>query len=305
MMTPALATWACLAFAPPPATADVPQPEAGSASSPSESKPPTPEASPGPVPEPGAPSGAQGGFDRDPSTGAPADETPAFAPVEGDSRPRPSSPAGGRPMPADDEPDGAAPKSAAVGMGATAPLPPPAPPVDPSSITKGPWRGRGYLNLRVFASGPVGGQQPARANVVAFGGEAEIGWRINNWVSLGAGLGGQPHRRVERTVLISGERYYEVADASLMNWDFAVVRFFVPMTGRLQPFLDVAGGLSVLGPLPGESRRIGGQGRASVGTDIWLSRNLSLELAFGYRINAMDDAIGHDLLGRTGLGIHW
>lgn len=293
---------------------------AGAGPAPSaDASPESPEAA-APVPEPAAPTGASGGFDQDPATGGVTEQRPAFAPVEsgGPAEARPDDAASpsrvpAAPPPAAHSDEGstappsstASPGAGAMGTAAMAPLPSPAPPVDPSSIAKGPWRGKGYLRLRVYANGAVGGEQPARSNVVAFGGEAEIGWRINNWASLGFGLGGNPHRRIERLVLIDGETFRELADASLMNWDFVVARFFVPLERRVQPFVDVSGGLSVLGPLPGESRRAGGQGRASIGMDVWVSRNLSLECALGYRLNAMDESVGHALFGRFGLGIHW
>lgn len=193
------------------------------------------------------------------------------------------------------------------------PLPPPPPPVDPKYIAKGPWRGRFWLGLRLLVTGPIGGERPARATVVAVSGGLDFGWRISNWLGLGTGISGQLHD--SDAVLVSSfygdtlSRYY----GDLFAWDIAFLRFFVPLQKRFQPFVDVGGGLSSY-TRPTGGALIGGHLRSGIGFEGWVGRNITLGLGVYYRLTALEQRwedggrtypLGHSLQGAVELGFHW
>ncbi|MFV8756417.1 hypothetical protein ACNOYE_38200 [Nannocystaceae bacterium ST9] len=190
----------------------------------------------------------------------------------------------------------------AVGSGPVAPLPPPPPPVPSSAIQKFDWRGVMWLSVRLTVTGPLGGNYPARTGVVALGGGLEGGWRINQIAGLGLGLYRQPHeviktRAFEETVLRRG---------TMSNWDVAFLRLFAPVRGRVDPYVDLGGGLAFLEPArEGEPLDIGGTLRAGLGFDAWIAKNLTFGVSGLYRASFMSDSIGHAVQGAIDLSVHW
>ncbi len=190
----------------------------------------------------------------------------------------------------------------AVGSGPIAPLPPPPPPVPVSAIPKLEWRGVIWASVRLTVTGPLGGSYPARAGVVALGGAVEGGWRINQIAALGFGVARQPHEQLrqssfDQTVILRG---------TMSNWDVAFLRLFAPVRGRVDPFVDVGGGMAFLEPArEGERLDIGGTLRASLGFDAWIAKNLTIGASGLYRAAFMGDSIGHSVQGAIDLSVHW
>lgn len=191
----------------------------------------------------------------------------------------------------------------AVGSSGIAPLPPPPPPVPPETIARGRWSGVGWLSVRLIVSGPIAGDSPGRPTVVSLGGGAEGGWRIRQWIGLGTSFTRQPHEVYREDVpdapaIISYRGY-------MSAWDIAFVRLFAPVRGRVDPFIDVGGGLAFFEPARNRPTILGGTVRASVGFEAWVSRNLTLGLSGVYRANFVDDTIGHAWQAGLDFGVHW
>jgi hypothetical protein len=219
--------------------------------------------------------------------------TVAPAPDPNAAPPKPTAP-----------PDGVA----AIGSGAQAPLPQPKPPVDPSTIKQGPWRGAGWISLRLTVGGPIGGEFPAKARVVAIGGGGEIGWRVRNYIGVFAGLYRGPHDQGKRVVTdpATGVQLEVLDTGHMTNIDFAVARVFWPLDGRIQPYVDLGGGMAILEPPdPSDPVQLGGHFRGGLGFDAWVARSVTLGFGLIYRANAVDDTVGHHLQGFAGLGLHW
>lgn len=191
----------------------------------------------------------------------------------------------------------------AVGSSGVAPLPPAPPAVDPSTIPRGSWRGVGWLAVRLHVTGPIAGDVPGRPTVVSLGGGAEGGWRIRQWIGIGSGFSRQPHE-VYREDL--PDLPLQVTRRGYMSaWDLAFVRFYAPLRGRVDPFVDVGGGLSFFDPARNRPTYVGGTVRASGGFDAWIARNLTLGLSAIYRVNVVDNAVGHSLQGAVEFAVHW
>lgn len=266
-----------------------------------------------PLPEPSAPPADDAW--ASPSAGkAPAASVPDPAEVQertGTDFGTPDQAAATRPEPPPAQPGGSSPAqvpppaAGALGHGAMTPLPPPPARVDPSTIEAGPWRGDGWLDVRLRVIGPLGGDGQARSNAVAWGGGLAAGWRINNWVGIAGGFTRGPHYVRERTYDVDGltvrERYVEYLTA------FDVFgRFFVPVQGRVQPWADagLAFALREQGTRP--SRPLGGlQVRGALGTDFWVARSFTIGLGVIYRLTYVDESTGHQLGGTVDLGFHW
>ena len=95
---------------------------------------------------------------------------------------------------------------------------------------------RSRASARLAVSGPIFGDPPGRATVIGLGGGAEGGWRIRQWVGLGAAFSRQPHEVAE----IEGVR----RRGYLTAWDIAFVRLYAPIRGRVDPYVDLGGGLT-------------------------------------------------------------
>lgn len=198
---------------------------------------------------------------------------------------------------------------AAVGGGTQAPLPAPPPPVDPSTIAKGPWRGAGWIALRLTIGGALGGPEyPSASRVVAFGGAGEVGWRISNLLGLAVGLARRPHDQATRTIVDPNTdlEYRVVETGNITQLDFAIARVHWPLDGRLQPYVDAGGGLAIVEPPdPTDDVILGGSIRGSAGFDAWVARTVTLGAGVQYRANMYSGGTGHHLGGYFELGLHW
>jgi hypothetical protein len=191
----------------------------------------------------------------------------------------------------------------AVGSSGVAPLPPAPPPVSPSTIPRGSWRGIGWLAIRMHVTGPIAGETPGRPTVISLGGGAEGGWRIRQWVGIGAGFARQPHEVYRADVpdapATIDRRGY------MTNWDIAFVRLYAPVPGRVDPYIDVGGGLAFFDPARDRASLVGGAVRGSIGLDVWITRSVTLGLAGLYRANFVDETVGHAWQGALELAVHW
>ena len=189
-----------------------------------------------------------------------------------------------------------------------APLPPPPPPVDPATIAKGPWRGVGWFGLETGIGGPLdaGGDFPSSSRVAAFGWGMHIGFRPQPWLGVGLAFHRQPHDYVEVQIETVDGVYLTDATGFLNSWDLLVLRGFLPTAGRIQPWLDLTGGLAVLQPaLDGRPGGVGGQFRLGVGVDFWIQQQISLDLSAHYRANTVGGGLGHIARGSLGITFHW
>lgn len=190
----------------------------------------------------------------------------------------------------------------AVGSGPVAPLPPPPPPVPVSAIPKLDWRGVLWLSVRLTVTGPLGGSYPARASVVSLGGAFEGGWRINQIAALGMGLSRQPHEIIRQTHLDQ----IDIRRGTMSVWDIAFIRMFAPVRGRVDPFIDLGGGMAFVEPArEGEPLDVGGTIRGSLGFDAWLAKNLTIGVSGMYRAAFMRESVGHSIQGALELAVHW
>jgi hypothetical protein len=236
--------------------------------------------------------------------------SPAEAPIEVEPAPEPAPLAPAAPTPEGDP--AASPPSPqarpsegvyAVGSGPVTPLPPPPPPVPASAIPKFDWRGVMWLSVRLTVTGPIAGNYPARPSVVSLGGAVEGGWRINQIAALGLGLARQPHEVIRQT---GPGDVTTVRRGTMTVWDVAFVRLFAPVRGRVDPFLDVGGGMAFLEPArEGEPLEIAGTARGSVGIDVWVSKNLTLGVSGLYRAAFLRESIGHSVQGAIEIAVHW
>lgn len=198
----------------------------------------------------------------------------------------------------------------AVGGTETAPLPPPPTPVNPSRIQQGPWRGKAWIGVKVTVTGPLGtGPGPyANPTVLSWGGLLEGGWRINNLFAVGASISRHPHQQRKTVVRDPFDEleYTTVYTGRLLPVD-VFARAYAPVFGRFQPYIDVGGGIALITPpLPQDANRAAGVARGSVGLDIWLARNFTINASVLYRfIGAGGADIGHSLSGHAGVGIHF
>lgn len=191
----------------------------------------------------------------------------------------------------------------AVGSSGIAPLPPPPPPVPVETIARGRWSGVGWLSVRLTVTGPIAGDAPGRPSVVSLGGGAEGGWRIRQWIALGSSFTRQPHE-LARVSTPDGSATIDYR-GYMSAWDIGFFRFYAPVRGRIDPFVDVGGGLAFHEPARDRPLLMGGTVRASVGFEAWVTRNLTLGLSGLYRANFLDDSLGHAWQAAVDFGLHW
>ena len=266
--------------------------------------PPAAEPEPAPEPKPATELSAE-----KPESSAPADtpETPAPGmPADVQIVPPPAGGQDAEAGPIPQPPDPNAPPSEgvrAVGSSGIAPLPPPPAPVPPETIPRGSWRGVGWLAIRLHVGGPIAGVAPARPTVISLGGGAEGGWRIRQWIALGSGFSRQAHEvyreNVPQADAVASFRGYMTA------WDVAIVRLYAPVRGRIDPFIDLGGGLSFFDPARDRASQVGATIRASAGFEAWITRRMTLGLSGIYRANFVDETTGHVWQAAVDLGIHW
>lgn len=186
------------------------------------------------------------------------------------------------------------------------PLPPPPDPVDPSRLDKGPWRGHGWVTLRIDVVAPVGGQRPARGSIVSAAGGIWAGYRIRNYVGVFGGVTTFLHDRetTTQTDPQTGEVFESTTFGRLTLVDLAVVRLWWPTRGRVQPFIDVGGFVGGYRSPLSDSDSVGG-GRFGAGLDVWLGPTFSLNFGVDERLIAIKDSIGHTLQAGFGAALHW
>jgi len=208
--------------------------------------------------------------------------------------------------PATEDTTGPTPTAAAGGQGYV-PLPAPPPPEDPDSIERGPWRGRFWIDMRIDVTAPLAGDRPAKGNVVSGGGTLGFGWRIKNWVGLTLGISQLVHDAETFTTTDIYGSPIRVRDYGYLTvFDFLVGRFFLPVRGRFQPFLEAGGGGALrLPPSHDERSDFGWQVRGGIGFDGWVGRNFTLGMVAAYRLVALEDTLGHALQVSGGVGAHW
>lgn len=241
-----------------------------------------------------------------PATPAPTPyTTPAPTPYTGPST-APPAPANSYPTP------GAQPPANGFDFGGMTLTPLPAPPaaLDASRIRLQPWRGRYWIGFRLMITGPVGGEVPARPNLLTFSGGADFGVRLGNILGLGMGLSGHGQNRVRATVDTLAGPEKQVLTGRVLYWDALFARIHAPLRKRFQPYVEIGGGLARLDRAEG-GRLYGAQMRAGLGLEGWVTRNVTLGLAGIYRLNALNDKpngrwlVGHAMHGVIELGFHW
>jgi hypothetical protein len=226
-----------------------------------------------------------------------------------------SASASDAPSPAESEPeirqpeppvDEGPPDARAIGGLGHTPLPPAPTRRDPTSLDTRPWRGRGWFDLRVDAMIPLAGRRPARGNVVSVAGGFNLGWRIHEVVGVYAGMNTFVHDEdVTTTVHTDGSVRAVQGVGRTVLFDLAVMRLWLPVGRRVQPWADVGGGVGVYRAAFSTSGRAVGTGRAGVGVDFWLSPTFTLTLGSAYRLQAIDRTLGHALSVGAEIGVHW
>ncbi len=189
------------------------------------------------------------------------------------------------------------------------PIPPPPTPASRSDIRRGPWRGRWWMAMRVGITGPLGGQVPARPSIGSLTGGLDLGYRFSNWLGVGTGISGQLHDRAEVTE--NGEKRNRYGD--MLFWDPLYLRVFMPLRRRVQPFVEVGGGLAAY-QRPEGGYLVGGQLRSALGLEGWVTSNMTLGLIGNYRLTRLrqrfadaptEHPVGHSYQILGELGLHW
>ena len=265
---------------------------------------PGPTAAPAPTPAP-APTTTP--------TPAPA-STPASEPGRGFSGPTSVAPTGtadvDTPAPTGPAPLPETPPPAPEGVGAIggdglAPLPAPPKPEPRERVRRGPWRGRGWVDLGLDVTiTPLG--RGAERRVVSLGAGIGLGVRPHRAIGLYTAMGtfvNAVERR--RYATNDGEIVLREEVGRIFVWDVAVLRAFVPVRGRVQPFADVGAGFGVDRRPFTETRRGLGTVRAGVGLDLWLGPTTTLGLLATYRLLAARGDVQHAMSFGAGLGFHW
>jgi len=191
----------------------------------------------------------------------------------------------------------------AVGSSGVAPLPPAPPPVSPSAIPAGSWRGQVWIGAILLGSGGIAGTTPARPSIISVGAGAEGGWRARQWIGIGTSVTHWPHEVIRRDV--PGESSTILERGHGTAWDLAFVRLFAPVRGRFDPYLDVGGGLLIYDPARDRPTQAGATIRAGLGFDVWIARSLTFGLMGLYRANFVDGSVGHGWQAGLTFGIHW
>ncbi|HFE44423.1 MAG TPA: hypothetical protein ENJ18_02870 [Nannocystis exedens] len=189
------------------------------------------------------------------------------------------------------------------------PIPPPPAPASRSDIRRGPWRGRWWMGMRVGITGPLGGKAPARPSIGSLTGGVDLGYRLSNWLGVGTGISGQLHDRIEVTEDGATRNVY----GTMLFWDPLYLRVFMPLKRRVQPFVELGGGLAAY-QRPEGGYLVGGQLRTALGLEGWVTPNMTLGLVGNYRLTrlrqrfadaATQHPVGHSYQVLAELGLHW
>ncbi|MCA9651755.1 MAG: hypothetical protein KC501_17705 [Myxococcales bacterium] len=272
----------------------------GHGTDPRSTPPDTPE---GPAPELEAPppSAAE---DSSPDVAAPPEPAIALAADPSEQAPEEEPEPAPLPEAADEAPTPAGPR--AMGGALLTPLPPAPEPEDPSSISSGPWRGRGWLGFGLAASVPLGGTSPAAGSVVAAAGEISLGWRLNRWLALHTALSSYAHDSARRNVVVDGgDTVEEVAFGRVTAFDLVTARFYLPVLRRIDPWAEAGMGVGIRRAPFAAERQAVGLARLGLGVDFWLAPSFTLGVMTAYRLAIIGKTVGHGLRAGVDLGIHW
>ncbi len=189
------------------------------------------------------------------------------------------------------------------------PIPPPPAAASRSAIRRGPWRGRWWMGMRVGVTGPLGGKAPARPSIGSLTGGLDLGYRFSNWLGIGTGISGQLHDRIE----VNEDGGMRNAYGTMLFWDPLYLRVFMPLKRRVQPFVELGGGLAAY-QRPEGRYLVGGQLRTGLGLEGWLTPNMTLGLIGNYRLTRLrqkfadgstEHPVGHSYQVLAELGLHW
>ncbi len=197
-----------------------------------------------------------------------------------------------------------APGLGALGDLAGPPLPGPPPDANPAKIRSGPWFGRGWLGFAV--GGTISPIDRRAGRALAAGAFVEGGLRLHRYLGLATRLGtyvGSVARADGYDA--NGERVAVTAAGRVSTWDPIRVRVLVPVRRRLEPWLEVAGGLAVERPPFARERRTWGAFAAALGLGIWVAPRLSLQLALEHRLLARPGARRQSLAAWLALHVHF
>ncbi|MCB9749653.1 MAG: hypothetical protein H6713_06550 [Myxococcales bacterium] len=195
------------------------------------------------------------------------------------------------------------------------PPPPPAPAPEPTPEPKKAEKPKPaglWLALRLGATFGVGGDRPARAMLVSPTGGFDLGYRVNDHVSIGTGISGQIHDK-ELVPAQDAEKGQSEGFGTMFAWDALNLRFYAGRRGRLQPYLEVGGGMAVY-RRPGGSVTPGPMLRAGLGFERWVSEHVTIGIAGTYRLSAFEMKytkaetewlMGHGVQAFFDLGFHW
>jgi hypothetical protein len=188
--------------------------------------------------------------------------------------------------------------------------PPPAP--APAPKAKKPKPAGVWMALRLGVTFGVGGDRPAKPTLVSPGGGLDIGYRLSEHVAIASGISGQIH---DKALVDTGSKKLGSTQrfGSLVAWDALLLRFYAGQRGRLQPYIEVGGGMSFYnrpsgGTVPGPHLRAG------LGFERWVSDHLTVGIAGTYRLTGFEMkytnvpatwAIGHGVQALFDLGFHW
>jgi hypothetical protein len=165
----------------------------------------------------------------------------------------------------------------AVGPPGDPPLPPPPPDAPRASVRTGPWRGRGWIGFGLGAT--LSPLEQRRDRVLSGGAWLEGGLRLHRHVGLATRLGtyvGSARR--EDGYDDDGDRVVVTAVGRVTTWDVARLRLFFPVRRRLEPWVDVGGGLAVEHPPFATSRTLWGTSAQAIGLDMAVAPRLSVSL---------------------------
>jgi hypothetical protein len=134
----------------------------------------------------------------------------------------------------------------------------------------------------------------------------EFGVRPLHWLGLRTAMGlSVLNADVDRLVDVYGHEYTVIDYGHLLSFEVLGVRPYLPVKGRVQPYLDVAGGAAVYFPPGADPAKTAGLGRFAVGFEGWVTPKFTLGCDAAYRLLALRDAMGHALQLAGTLGLHW
>jgi len=237
---------------------------------------------------------------------------PAPAPTaELEEEGKPSEPKPEPAAPADADPEGGAePQEVSEEVSAPSlegqPLPEAPARVDPGTLERDGWRGKGFFQIHIAAMVPLGGERPGAGTVVSAGGGVQLGWRLHRVLALGVGLTTFLHDHGESLAVDSAGETVEVRDfGRLTLFDPVFARFFVPTRRKVEPRFDIGPLLgSYRPPFDGGPSFVGGV-RFGAGLDVWIGPAFSLDFGVDPRIVVIEGTAGVTLQAGMGASVHW